>query len=214
MARQGRPPKHVAERRRRMTRILLARAQTVHGIRTLAAAARWVQAQDVWGVDFDGYTPGYDHCAEVWAELNPANVDLCATLDQEQVRRTAAEERQAAIVRARETVNRWYSMERSLVVEREAAIEADETRLAKEIEGRIAAAQAARLQGEAELAKATAVLDEDSFESVELRSEVIALLSRYESFFEEPERARIRAIFSAPPNAGAIEDPDLPDYLQ
>lgn len=196
-----------------MVRILLARAQTVHGMRTLAAAARWVQAQDVWQSDFEGYTPGYDLCADQWAALNPVNVDLCANLDKEQVRRSAAEERQAAIARARETVNRWYSIERSLVVERETAIEADDVRLAREIEGRIAAAQAARHQAEAELAKATSVLDEDSFESVELRSEVIALLSRYECFFTEPERARIRAIFEPPAAAGDSEDPDLPDYL-
>lgn len=212
----GRLPAAVTEARRQLARTLVARARVTYGFTTFAAAYAWIAAQEVWVQRWPAHgAPGERFVKEVWNAINPENVDLCANLENEQVNRTAAEERRAAIVRWRETVNRWYGIERELVVQRDYA--ADNGADAKELrslEERLAGAQRERLAAERELAEATSVIDDESFDSTVLRSEVIAILARNRHHFTEDEARRVRAIFELVPVYDDEPDPDVPDYMQ
>ena len=138
-------------------------------------------------------------------------MDLCANLDREEVQRTAADERRAAIARWRETVNRWYSIERELIVQR---AETEEKRELAALEKRIADAQVQRLAAERELAAACSAIDDQSFDSAVLRSEVMAILARNRHHFTADEAARMSALFAPETGPAHVVDPDMPDYMQ
>jgi hypothetical protein len=195
--------------------VLCARARVVHGLTVLADVQQFVMSQEIWAERFPGKgAPGHEYVGNVWRALNPADIDLCANLGNETIQRTAAEERQAAMIRARETVNRWYGIERQLIVERDAAVEADESGAAKALEERIGKAQERRMEAEEQLTKCLGLIDDESFESAPLRSEVLGILARSRAHFTDDECARARAIF-APADADEGEiDPDLPGYMQ
>jgi hypothetical protein len=196
--------------------VLVSRASITHGKKTFRAIYEWVSAQDVWTQRYPEHgPPGERVVRDAWLELNPATVDLCANIDVEAINRTAAEERRAAIDRWRETVNRWYGMERELVVERDALIDGNANgKELRHLEERLALAQHERLAAERELAEATSVIDDESFASLTLRSEVIAILARNRHEFTVEECERIAAIFAVEAEPQVEHDPDVPDYLQ
>jgi hypothetical protein len=207
----GQPSKEDRAARLQLTNQLCARARIIHGMSVLADVQQWVIGQEVW-IERGLNVPSDMFIANVWKALNPENIDLCANLGNEKVQRTAAEERHAAIVRARETVSRWYGIERELVLERDATTEGDDKR---KIEERIGRAQERRQDAEAMLASLLGLIDDESFESPALRSEVIGILARNRSLFTAEEAERIVVLFAAVAHSDPAErDPDLPDYLQ
>lgn len=212
----GRLPDDVAKERKELARRLVARARTRGGCTTLKSAYAWVAAQDEWYERWaDLGPPGEDMVRKAWGALNPQAVDLCANLENEPVNRTAAEERRAAIVRWRETVNRWYGVELELLAQRtEAEDRGAEPKELRSIEERMAAAQVQRLAAERELAEATSVIDDESFDNPVLRSEVIAILARNRHHFTADESLRLLAIFDKVPEAVSEPDPDVPEYMQ
>lgn len=208
----GRPPKAIAAEKLRTTQVLCARARVVHGMTMLADVQQWVMGQEVWLERFKEHGPPSDtYIANVWKALNPENVDLCANLDREKVQRTASEERHAAITRARETVNRWYGIERDLVVQLADEMEFETSR---KIEERIGRAQERRMEAERQLAELIGLIDDESFESAPLRSEVIGILARNRAHFTAEEAERVCALFAPALTVDREPDPDLPDYLQ
>lgn len=211
--RPGRLPADVSAERNRLVQELCARARIVHGMTVCADVIVYIQAQDVWADRFREYgAPSDNLIRAAWNALNPSNVDLCANASAEKVHRTAAEERQAAIVRARETVNRWYGVERELVLERDAAFDPEQRR---KLEERISKAQAARMEAEAQLSACLSLIDDESFDSPQLRSEVIAILARNRALFTPDECDRLRALFTPGEQLEPEDlDPDLPEYMQ
>lgn len=208
----GRPSRTEQTEKLRLTQNLCARARTVHGMTVLADVQQWVMAQEVWAERFPDRGPPSDtFIANVWHSLNPENVDLCANLDREKVQRTAAEERHAQIVRCRETVNRWYGIERELVVVRDQEYDEEARR---KLEERIGKAQERRQAAEEQLGRCIALIDDESFESPQLRSEVIGILARNRSLFTADECERIVHLFRAMADEQHDPDPDLPDYMQ
>lgn len=211
----GARPKTLAEETRKLTQILVAKARIVHGIVGHKEIYEWVAKQDVWTERFPEYgPPGPQLVRNVTEELTPAKIDLCANLENEEVARTAAEERRAAIVRHRETVNRWYGIERSLVVERDAVLEESTPKELSLLERRIGEAQEQRMVAERELAAATSAIDDESFDSAALRSEVLAILARNRHHFTLEEAHRVLAIFAVGNAEDAEPDPDMPEYMQ
>lgn len=211
----GRPPKAIAAEKLRITQILCARARVVHGMTMLADVQQWVIGQEVWLERFTEHGPPSDtYVANVWRALNPENVDLCANLDREKVQRTASEERHAAIVRARETVNRWYGIERDLTVQLADPFQDLDFEKARKLEERIGRAQEHRMEAERQLAELIGMIDDESFESAPLRSEVIGILARNRAHFTAEEAERVCALFAPAPAVDREPDPDLPDYLQ
>lgn len=208
----GRLPANIASERRQLILVLCGQARTVLGLSQWADVYGFVTRQSAWIERWPEHgPPGEDTVREIWRTLYPGNVDLCANLDREEVQRTAAEERRAAIARWRETVNRWYSIERELIVQR---TETDEKRELAALEKRSADAQVQRLAAERELAAACSAIDDESFDSAALRSEVMAILARNRHHFTADEAARMSAVFA--PNTGPahVVDPDMPDYMQ
>lgn len=204
-----------ARLRRTLIHRLCARARVVYGMTRFVDVLAFVQAQDEWEAKFPGYgAPGEKTIREVWKSLNPETVDLCANLDKEGVNRTAAEERRAAIERWRETVNRWYGIERELTVARDEAVATEATsKELRVLEERLANAQGQRLAAERELATATSVIDDESFDAPTLRSEVIAILARNRHHFTTEECSRLLAIFEVTEEQPE-RDPNVPDYMQ
>jgi hypothetical protein len=211
--RPGRLPDGVQSERMRITQTLCARARVVHGMTILADVQHFVISQEIWAERFAEYgAPSDTMISNVWRALNPENIDLCANLDREKVQRTASEERHAAIIRARETVNRWYAIERELILERDSSADDDDRR---KLEERIGKAQERRMDAEEQLGRCIALIDDESFESAQLRSEVIGILARNRSHFTDEEAGRLASLFA--PTDLDVEhepDPDLPDYLQ